>query len=74
MTTEQKDNILKTIDERIDRIMDSMALITDQRMLDMIDWEEYDKKRQVLAAGRTALELEKKILTEDYDNSRVERD
>ena len=64
MTKEQKDNILITIDERIDRIMDSMALITDQRMLGMIDWEEYDKKRQVLAAGRTALELEKKLLTE----------
>jgi len=67
MTEAQKDSMLICIDERIERIMDSMALITDQRMLGIIDWVDYEKKRAVLASGRTALELEKKLLTEEHE-------
>ena len=65
MTGEQKNKILQVIDERINDIMDKMALITDQRMIGMITWKEYEDKRNILAAGRTALELEKKILIEE---------
>ena len=70
MTVEQRDKMLECIDERIERIMDSMDLITDQRMIGLLDWQEYEEKREVLAIGRTALELEKKLLTEEYDYRR----
>ena len=70
MTVEQRDKMLERIDERIERIMDSMDLITDQRMIGLLDWQEYEEKREVLAIGRTALELEKKLLTEENDYRR----
>ena len=52
------------IKDRIEQIKDTMQLITEQRNLGIIDWKEYEKKREILANGRTQLELEKRLLEE----------
>lgn len=66
MNNNDRIDLLQKIDERLEDITQEMAYLADSRMCGTVGWIEYDKKRQALAKVRTALELEKKLLTEEY--------